>query len=285
MRQWSVNPQSARMGQLLDVPIRQLGEHDFGAALLGGVSQVLPAASFAVYRTGVLCAPQFFFSASLGVPDTTRDCWRAYLSGPYLSDRTLAVPSSLPPAPLAHAQQICHITAQEVPEEHRAKVYDPHGMVERLSVVESQGEGAWFALNFYRHEHQAAFSDAQIAEFEVVAPTLLALVHKHLALTGMNANIRPASDKLLTPMALPAPRTADTDGPVLRQRLRDLCRSLTDREVDVCVGVLQGLTFDGIAADMGLSVPTVKTYRNRAFARLGIHFRNELFARVFKPAH
>jgi len=40
------------------------------------------------------------------------------------------------------------------------------------------------------------------------------------------------------------------------------------------------LTHDGIAADLGLSVPTVKTYRNRAFARLGIHFRNELFARV-----
>ena len=30
--------------------------------------------------------------------------------------------------------------------------------------------------------------------------------------------------------------------------------------------------------DLGLSLPTVKTYRNRAFARLGIHFRNELFA-------
>jgi len=285
MRQWSVNPQSARLGQLLDLPIRQLGEHDFGTALLGSVSRVLPAASFAVYRTGVLCAPQFFFSASLGVPDTTRDCWRAYLSGPYLSDRTLSVQAARQASERPQAQQICHITAQEVPDEHRAKVYEPHGMVERLSVVESQGEEAWFALNFYRHEHQAAFSDAQIAEFEVVAPTLLALVHKHLALTGMNAQVRPVPEKPQTAMALPAPRAAHSDGPVLRQRLRDLCRTLTDREVDVCVGVLQGLTFDGIAADMGLSVPTVKTYRNRAFNRLGIHFRNELFARVFKPLH
>jgi DNA-binding CsgD family transcriptional regulator len=267
------------------LPIRQLGEQDFGAALLGGVSQLLPAASFAVYRTGVLCAPQFFFSASLGVPDTTRECWRAYLSGPYLSDRTLAMQSPRLPAVSSMAQQICHITALEVPDEHRAKVYDPHGMVERLSVVESQGEGAWFALNFYRHQHQPAFSDAQIAEFECVAPALLALVHKHLALTGMNASVRPVAEKPPSSIALPAPRAAEAEGPVLRQRLRDLCRSLTDREVDVCVGVLQGLTFDGIATEMGLSVPTVKTYRNRAFARLGIHFRNELFARVFKPAH
>jgi DNA-binding CsgD family transcriptional regulator len=40
------------------------------------------------------------------------------------------------------------------------------------------------------------------------------------------------------------------------------------------------MTQDGIASDLGLTVPTVKTYRNRAFARLGIHFRNELFALV-----
>ena len=56
--------------------------------------------------------------------------------------------------------------------------------------------------------------------------------------------------------------------------------ALTDRELDVCARLLQGMTQEGIAADLGLGVPTVKTYRNRAFARLGIHFRNELFAKV-----
>ncbi len=48
----------------------------------------------------------------------------------------------------------------------------------------------------------------------------------------------------------------------------------------MCIRLLQGMTQDGIASDLGLALPTVKTYRNRAFARLGIHFRNELFARV-----
>lgn len=36
------------------------------------------------------------------------------------------------------------------------------------------------------------------------------------------------------------------------------------------------MSYEGIAADLGLKVPTVKTYRNRAFARLGIRFRSEL---------
>ena len=34
----------------------------------------------------------------------------------------------------------------------------------------------------------------------------------------------------------------------------------------------------GIAADLGIKESTVKTYRNRAFDRLGIHFRSQLFA-------
>ena len=38
------------------------------------------------------------------------------------------------------------------------------------------------------------------------------------------------------------------------------------------------MTQDGIAADLGLSAATVKTYRNRAFVRLDIHHRHQLFA-------
>ena len=37
-----------------------------------------------------------------------------------------------------------------------------------------------------------------------------------------------------------------------------------------------------IAADLQLSPTTVKTYRDRAFERLGIHQRHELFALALK---
>ena len=40
----------------------------------------------------------------------------------------------------------------------------------------------------------------------------------------------------------------------------------------------------GIADDLALSVASVKTYRARAFDRLGIHFRNELFALIVMDA-
>lgn len=282
MRQWAINTDSGDLSHVLVQAIPQLGEAQFQQTLLDSLYPVLPAASCAVYRTGVLSAPEFFMSASHGVPDTTRDCWRAYLSGPYLSDRTLYRDPALArhrtltnpnPNPV---QQLSHITAQEVPPEHRAKVYEAHGMAERVSIVEQQAGGALFAINFYRHQHQRAFSDAQIMAFEQLAPALLALAHKHLALRP--TPVSSVQQMLMPPVALTRQHARDHAFAAQLLRVQRLNADLTPRECEVCAGILQGLTFDGIACQLGLTVPTAKTYRNRAFARLGIHFRNELFA-------
>jgi DNA-binding CsgD family transcriptional regulator len=260
MRQWDLGARPPSTSPLLGVltnAMAHLGQSRFDQTLLDSMYPVLPAASWSVYRTGPLCEPAIFMSASHGVPDTTRDCWRAYLSGPYRSDCTLLNGT---PGNDFHSQaaQISHITAQEVPPEHRAKVYEAHGMAERVSIVERQGEGALFAINFYRHQHQRPFEDAQISALEHLAPALLAMAHKHLEVWMPNAKAAQFTR--------------------LMAKLQAMHAALTPRECQVCAGMLQGLTFDGIACQLGLSVTSVKTYRNRAFARLGIHFRNELFA-------
>jgi DNA-binding CsgD family transcriptional regulator len=238
----------ASLAQQLPAVVPVLGEPAFGACLLDAMASALPVGSFSVYRTG--SRPAIFLSGSRGVPDTTRDCWQAYLSGPIRSDRTLRE-ASVPQL------RVCHITAPEVPPEHRAKVYEAHGVVERVSVVEEEPaacDDALFAVNFYRHTHQRPLSDAQLADFGIAGRLLMALTRKHIALTRANA--------------------ADE----LRARLVAHCPALTAQELNVCMRLLRGMTQEGIAADMGLALPTVKTYRNRAFGRLGIHFRSELFA-------
>jgi DNA-binding CsgD family transcriptional regulator len=261
MRQWNLQPAPAPdTSQALAGMITRLGLPHFEKDLLDGLHPLFPAGSWSVYRTGPHCQPAIFLSASHGMPDTTRDCWRAYLSGPYLHDRSLVREpgAGAPASPL-----LCHITAQEVAAEHRARVYEAHGVAERLSIVCPQHEGSVFAINFYRHVHQHAFSDTQVAALEGMAPALLALTRKHLALAP-----------------LPASGVGEPCGalPVLVQRLKRLNGQLTPRELDVCARLAQGMTQEGVAADLGLGLPTVRTYRNRAFARLGIHFRNELFA-------
>ncbi len=270
------------MAQMID----GLGEEGFAGRLLRQLHPVLPAASWSVYRVGPGRAPCMYLSASLDIPDTTRACWSAYLSGPHRQDRSLRFDAedaidthgvhSAHGAHSAHGTQLCHITAQEVPPEHRARVYEAHGVAERVSVVAHAQDETLFAVNFYRHVHQHALTDAQIAGFEQLAPALLALARKHVALRGGPADADAPEQVPLVPVALLAPAEADT----LRQRLLQCDAALTPRELDVCTRLLRGMTHDGIAADLGLSVPTVKTYRNRAFARLGIHFRSELFARV-----
>ncbi len=268
MRKWSLAPGSVSdTGQALAGMITRLGLPHFENDLLDGLYPLLPAASWSVYRTGKSCRPAMFMSASHGIPDTTRDCWRAYLSGPYLSDRTLV---REPAAPVQASTVLCHITAQEIAAEHRARVYEAHGVAERLSIVRQQADDSVFAINFYRHAHQVAFSDTQMAALEGMAPALLALTQKHLALAGLPPQ----------PVREQAASVAD-----FAQRLGRLNRQLTPRELDVCARLLQGMTQEGVAADLGLSLPTVRTYRNRAFARLGIHFRNELFALVLHAEH
>ncbi|MFN4118272.1 helix-turn-helix transcriptional regulator [Acidovorax sp.] len=286
MRHWLAPPQPAAgppgtvnpAGAALAGMVHRLGEPSFVPGLLQELTPVLPAASWSVYRTGRRCKPTLFMSASLGVPDTTQDCWWAYLSGPYRRDSTWGR-SFDDDAPVAPLTQLCHVTAQEVEGEHRARVYEAHGVAERVSVVDHEDDGSVFAVNFYRHQHQPPFRDRHLSGFESVAPVLLALARKHIQLSQGAAHSSFAAGSVALPPAPPGHVPAPSL-PALRMRLLRTNDQLTDRELDVCARLLQGMTHEGIASDLGLSVPTVKTYRNRAFARLGIHFRNELFARV-----
>ena len=119
MRQWlPPSLQTAPGRQVLHSPasqtlasmVHRLGGHGFAPGLLQDLEPVLPAASWSVYRTGNRCKPTLFMSASRGVPDTTQDCWWAYLSGPYRSDRTWG--RLFDEAPLAAPEtRLCHVTA------------------------------------------------------------------------------------------------------------------------------------------------------------------------------
>jgi DNA-binding CsgD family transcriptional regulator len=259
MRQWTPQPSSHPL-QALEGLICQIGEPTFEATLLRYLHPLVPAASYSIYQTGQDCAPQLFMSASLGVPDTTRACWKAYLSGPYLTDRSL-VKNQNHDHRMQDGTMMCHTTAGEVSPEHRLRVYEAHGMAERVSVVKVDASNV-FAINLYRHTHQVPFRDAQLSEFEAMAPALIALVKKQIAL------------------AAPRLEEGASSAARWRQKLHRMDAKLSVRELDVCARLLTGMTQEGIASDLGLSVATVKTYRNRAFARLGINFRNELFALV-----
>lgn len=263
MQRWRLAPPrsvSDRAGAALSDIIDAIGRQDFGQRVIQQINAVLPVGSWSAYRIGAASRPRLYHSASLNRPDTTRDCWRAYLSGPHLSDRTLCVDASRD----GDVPEICRISADEIPStQHKERIYRRFGMVERLSVVEPAADGSLLAINLYRHAGQSSFSDRELAGFEYLAHGLIASVKRtilfetarHETATG----VQPAVARL-------------------REILQRNRPDLSARELDVCARLLRGMSHDGIAADLGLGMPTVKTYRNRAFARLGIHFRSELFS-------
>src|SRR5690606_14350383 len=80
---------------------------------------------------------------------------------------------------------------------------------------------------------------------------------------------------------------ADVDG---EARFRDavtdevekLCPNLTVREREVLLRILDGFTINRIAEDLKLRPTTVATYRMRAYEKLGVGSRRELFATVLR---
>jgi DNA-binding NarL/FixJ family response regulator len=257
MQTWSLPravPTASPVQHCVGGLIGAIGRSSFASDALLGLNGALAAGSLAVYQRFASRPPVLHLSASLGVADTTGQCFATYRDdGLYRRDASLDAVR----APAGQAVML-RMHADEAPNaEHREAIYMRHGVVERLSVATRHDDGSVLAVNLYHHRHQGRFSEGEVANFAELAPVLLAGVSRHLQLCGSSP-------------------------PGVRQALRERCAALTERELDVLERLLQGLSYDGIAADLGVSLATVKTYRARAFERLNLHFKSELFA-AFLP--
>lgn len=257
MQTWSLAPgasSSSRRGVQASLAgvIGAVGAAGFAGQALASMNTALQAASWSVYRVWQDRAPVLHLSSAHGVRDTTRDCFAAYLDGLYRRDRTFDA--------ARRDRVMLRLRARDFPNaDHREAIYQRHGVSERLSIAEPQGDGSVLAVNLYHHDHQGAFAAGELENFEQLALGLLAAVRRHIELTGHTGPPRP-------------------DLAQLRAALQRRHADMPPRELDVCARLLQGLSYDGIAADLSLSVATVKTYRRRAFERMGLHFKSELFA-------
>lgn len=229
-----------------------IGSDSFGVDALQHFNRWLPAAWLAIYRLFDDAPPQLHSLGSVGVPDRTRQSWEVYRNSLYRWDESFqAARGQL----TQHRMTLLHRHSSEIPKRHRAEIYSRNGLTERLSIVTERSGNGLLAINLFRHESQPAFSDDEIDQVRTASPLLLACVERHIALH----------------------RQAQPAGGILER--------LPPRERAVCERMLKGWTHEGISADLGISAGTVKTYRDRAFDRLGIHHRNELFALALSELH
>lgn len=252
-------PPVARADEFLAAIVDTIGEPDFGRLALERLNRAAPVDFWSVYRLDLAAPPRMFLSGSRSGQDVSDDCFRSYRQGLYRNDRTFAGAFRLA---AASGTAMTLWNEAEIPSPHRDQIYRRHGIRERLSVVGSDGDGGLLAVNLYRYDAAGSYRDGEIDSVQSLARGLLASVRKHIQLLGRVERAAPADDSCAL--------------------LRAYCPTLTQRELEVCERLLRGWTYDGIAADLGLSPTSVKTYRARAFDRLGIHFRNELFALVMR---
>lgn len=240
------------------------GQPDFSAKALAELNRMLPMCWMSIYKLYPHAPPESYGGGAFGIADGTRDSWRVYRRGLYSRDRTF-----LPAREVTRGggAAVTRWHAREIPLEHRKAIYIRHGLRERVSLVEGDASGAVLAVNLYRGMEQPSFRDDEVDLLCSLAPPLLATVQLHLRLAAPQHVGEAQADDVV---ALSPEPSALADPP--------------RREREVCQRLLRGWTYDGIAADLGISAGTVKTYRNRAFERLGLHHRNELFARALAEA-
>jgi DNA-binding NarL/FixJ family response regulator len=65
---------------------------------------------------------------------------------------------------------------------------------------------------------------------------------------------------------------------ILKERGAKGFIKLSERETQVCDSILRGMTTYGIAKNLAVAETSVTTFRKRAYAKLRIHSKSQLFA-------
>lgn len=241
-----------------------VGGEDFGTGGLRMLNTALPLCWWSIYSLHEHRPPEMHASGSFEAPDRTAEAFRFYRQGLYLADQTFSAARE----EVCHgAAALTHWRADEIPAKHRGAIYTRNALKERVSLVRQRGDGGLLAINLYRHERQLSFTDAEFDLLTVMGAPLLACVDLHM---------KAAQRERSCVLALEPSTELCLDA--------DLLGALPRREREVCERLLRGWTYEGIATDLTISPATVKTYRDRAFDRLGIHHRNELFALALDQA-
>jgi DNA-binding CsgD family transcriptional regulator len=159
----------------------------------------------------------------------------------------------------AGATLALHIPPSEMADEELRKlIYDEQGICDRVFVC-GERNGSRYGISLLCSVAHGGFDARELRWIGDTADILVSSLARHAELKGgvKAAELPPAVE--------------------IEHRLERFAPTLTRREVQVCARVLRGVFTSGIAAELGIGEESVNTYRKRAYARLGIGTRFELF--------
>lgn len=160
-------------------------------------------------------------------------------------------------AVIVHRQQLADIDD----DEFRTCCFEPLDICDRLAITTRVNRSHWITINLDQSAARGPFSTEAVNLVLQMANLLASCAVCHYA--------------------------ADVDGEsayrdVVTEDIGDLCPQLTTREREVLLRILDGVTTERIAEDLLIRPTTVITYRTRAYEKLGVSSRRELFATVLR---
>lgn len=147
---------------------------------------------------------------------------------------------------------------------YQRRFYTTAGIVDKVSYL-WRSSGIVYYVNLYRTTRAGHYAKEEVRRLEAAARLVASLVRLHGGRTRVEA----------------AFAAGNASG--LMERLVGLLgERLTSREQAVLVNILMGLRTEGIALQLGVQEESIKTFRKRAYAKLGISSQAELFARCLR---
>lgn len=149
------------------------------------------------------------------------------------------------------------------PSDPLAPIYHRDAVIERVTVSSHKGR-VGFQSFFLRSKTAGWLTKEEMRRLETVLPLvheLLSLRHRIIGSTALH-------------------QTTQTRVTALRERNSGSFGKLSPREAKVCDLLLQGLSVTGTALQLGVSENTVRTFRRRAYEKLGVHSATQIAALI-----
>jgi DNA-binding CsgD family transcriptional regulator len=189
-------------------------------------------------------------------------CASNYARHLYQHDRIqLHLQSILPQQKIGQVTVHRQTLTQIIDAELRRLYNDTLGVVDSMTITIKTGRREWITTSLCRHRDQGPIGQEEIETILQLAALIASSVSRHCRLE--------------------ADSEVDSQTSV-SEGIDQLCSQLTQRERQVILRILDGVTAEKIAAELGLKPTTVITYRSRAYEKLGISSRRELFSNLLR---
>jgi DNA-binding CsgD family transcriptional regulator len=130
-------------------------------------------------------------------------------------------------------------------------------MLERISLFKEFGENS-ILLSLYRTHRSGHFTDAELQSLEGQSDLIIALTIRHSELVRSSTALRPSLSTVASQIALWG-------------------EALSPREVEACSALLSESSVKQAVRSTNIQTTTFITYRKRAFAKLRISTRQQLY--------